>query len=449
LQANKAFVTYCSSDAWVGDGEMYGFQFRGQRIVSAVLASLVQKQGMGSAPDTRLLFGGCSAGGRGAAFSLDYVGDILAKEGAPNVGVYGLLDAALWIDIPPAIPGIISQQCQTAALAAMVNASARLGDACAAAYPGVDSWKCLYGQYRMPFVTTPYIMQASQLDTFQIEININAAGDMLPPSAPWQYAYALRFQAAEKAVVAGLPTPTQTGSAVFSPACFHHCVTDAAGFWNLAIGAQTFRDVFAAWFLQGTAPQHVVDACTGWRCGTCSTKRSHKGGKLKPGHGANSPAQLKAAAIAAGNLSYDAPPAPGHPDPWGWSPASQAAADPLPAACAAAGLTDTAAPIAAPTGAPTAADARLAAIEAANAAPAVAMPPSLATAAGAPAAPSTSRRTAGAKGSRMSPGASLARILLVGGLMATLPVAAVLMYRGGFSNKGRHFPVDDERRTLL
>ena len=148
-QANKAFVTYCSSDAWVGDGANYGFQFRGQRIVSAVLASFVQKQGMGAAPGHRLIFGGCSAGGRGAAFNIDYVAGIIAAAGAANpVDVVGLLDAALWIDIPPAVPGIISQQCQTAALADMVNASSRYGDACAAAYPGAEAWKCLYGQVR-------------------------------------------------------------------------------------------------------------------------------------------------------------------------------------------------------------------------------------------------------------------------------------------------------------
>ena len=143
--ANKAFVTYCSSDAWVGDGISYGFAFRGQRIVAAVLASLVQKQGMGSVPDTRLIFGGCSAGGRGAAFNVDYVSDILTRAGAPDVAVYGLLDAALWIDIPPAVPGIVSQQCQTAALAVMANATARLDTDCVAAYPGSESWKCLYG----------------------------------------------------------------------------------------------------------------------------------------------------------------------------------------------------------------------------------------------------------------------------------------------------------------
>lgn len=55
----------CSRRA--GDGANYGFQFRGARIVSAVLQSLVQVHGMGSnGPGEKLIFGGCSAvrGGR-------------------------------------------------------------------------------------------------------------------------------------------------------------------------------------------------------------------------------------------------------------------------------------------------------------------------------------------------------------------------------------------------
>jgi len=209
----------------------------------------------------------------------------------------------------------------------------------------------------MPFVTTPYIMQASQLDTFQIEININAGGAMLPPTTADQFGFAQRFQTAAKAVLAGLPTAQQPGSAVFSPACFHHCVTDAAGFWNIQIGGRSFRDAFAAWFFNSSAPLHIVDACSGWRCGQCSSKRSLKGGKLKAGHGDDSPA---AAAVAAAEAASDAPagppPVPGHPDPWGWTPA-QAAADapPPPAICVEAGLVYTPPPAPAPEAAEAAA----------------------------------------------------------------------------------------------
>ena len=122
--------------------------------------------------------------------------------------------------------------------------------------------QCLYGQYRAPFLVQPYLLQASQEDTFQIEININAGGAMLPPSTAADFAFAAQFQAEMKSVIAGLPTAVQKDSGIFSPACFHHCVTDAEGFWGLLIDGKSFKDVFTAWFEQGQAPQHVVDACS-------------------------------------------------------------------------------------------------------------------------------------------------------------------------------------------
>jgi hypothetical protein len=434
----------------VGDGEMYGFQFRGQRIVAAVLASLVQKQGMGNVTGTRLIFGGCSAGGRGAIFNLDYVPDILAAAGAAPgaVDVVGLFDAGLWVDIPPAVPGIISQQCQTAALAEMANATARMSAGCLAAYPGAESWKCLYGVYRMPFIETPYIMQESQLDTFQVEININAAGNLLPPSTPSQFAFAARFQQEAKTAIATLPTATQTKSALFSPACFHHCVTDAAGFWNLHIGTQSFRDVFTDWFINGAAPLHVADTCTGWKCGTCSTKHSTKGGKLKPGHGQDNPAVLLAKEIASGNLTALAPPAPGHPDPWGWTPASAAAADPLPAACVIAGLTPTAAPAAAPSAAPVkpppAYTGGLAEAAAEGFASVYGAPPSSATSA-------TGAATATRRGaaSKVSGGAALMHVLLAAGLLATVPLGMSFVWRRFVGGPRAYTGSDAERRALL
>lgn len=54
--------------------------FKGQRIVEAALSVLSSDTGpfspgyaLGSLPGTRVLFGGCSAGARGAMFTLDYV----------------------------------------------------------------------------------------------------------------------------------------------------------------------------------------------------------------------------------------------------------------------------------------------------------------------------------------------------------------------------------------
>lgn len=57
--------------------------------MDAVLQSLVQEHGMGShGPGEKLIFGGCSAGGRGGMFSLDYVPGILAGFGATEARAF-------------------------------------------------------------------------------------------------------------------------------------------------------------------------------------------------------------------------------------------------------------------------------------------------------------------------------------------------------------------------
>jgi hypothetical protein len=155
-KAAKAYLSYCSSDAWVGDAQPSpdngGFAFKGQAIIEAVVTDLVSRFNLTAA--NRVLFGGCSAGARGALFNLDYVGAMLP----PGTGLKGLLDSALWLDLVPPDAAEVSLQAQTQGVFAMVNPAARIPAACAAAYPGSEGWKCLYGQYRLPFVTTPYFI---------------------------------------------------------------------------------------------------------------------------------------------------------------------------------------------------------------------------------------------------------------------------------------------------
>ena len=113
----------------------------------------------------KVLFAGCSAGARGAMFSLDYVQAML-PPGAPPVR--GFLDSPMWVDVQPFSPSIMPLENETMAIYNLVNATARIPPACAAAYPGEEGWKCLYGQFRIPFVTTPYLMSASQFDKYQL-----------------------------------------------------------------------------------------------------------------------------------------------------------------------------------------------------------------------------------------------------------------------------------------
>ncbi len=284
-------MPYCSSDAWVGATVAAGLQFNGQAIVAAVLQTLVAEQGMGLQPGHRLLFGGCSAGARGAMFNLDYVPAILAAAGAKDIQVQGLLDSPLWIDVAPLASAPLSLQCQAQAAVGFLNASARLGDGCAAAYgaESQESWRCLFGEYRLPFLTTPYGLNAAQYDTFQLEY---ALGGTEPPKYPDQITYADSFGEAMLAVVSALPAAGQAGSAVFSSACFHHCVTLTESFWGIQSEGVSFSQATRWWYFGGCPiedcpdgePSQVIEHCDeGFEAckGKCTLKRSTKGGKHK------------------------------------------------------------------------------------------------------------------------------------------------------------------------
>ena len=98
-----AYAPYCSSDGWAGSiaaAPPTHFAFRGHDIVTAIFSDLAARQGLGAAPGTRVLYGGCSAGARGALFNLDRVALQLLPALVPAGNlkrVGGLLDSAFWV----------------------------------------------------------------------------------------------------------------------------------------------------------------------------------------------------------------------------------------------------------------------------------------------------------------------------------------------------------------
>jgi hypothetical protein len=280
----------------------------GARIFAAAIKALVLTEGLGAAaanaanagsPPPRLIIAGCSAGSRGAMMNLDYVPGMLEDLGvAPGtIHVVGFFDSPLWVDVQPIDPTIVSLQAQTQAIVQVINATARMGDACSALYTDPsDSWKCYFGEYRMPTLVTPFLMSASQDDRFQLSWNIGGNSTAGYTPAIWhpsQRAYADAFVVSMSSVIAGLPTAEQanSGSMVFSTACFHHCVTQSAAFWNVAISLGTLepgsgftsttglpvslRDALKMWLWPQpgqTTPTRLVQQCTGFRCGRCTTK---------------------------------------------------------------------------------------------------------------------------------------------------------------------------------
>lgn len=96
--ANMAYLPYCTSDGHMGDvqDDLWGYKFRGQRTVRAMIKHLMDHQGLGATSGDTVVFGGFSAGARGAMTHLDNVAKELEAKG---VNVIGLLDSPLYMDV--------------------------------------------------------------------------------------------------------------------------------------------------------------------------------------------------------------------------------------------------------------------------------------------------------------------------------------------------------------
>ena len=273
---------YCSSDAYVGNSGFnanpVGWSFRGQRIVTAVIERLIADYALGNTTEpTKMLLAGCSAGARGAMYNLDYVGSILP----PSVQLRGFFDSALWTDIEPYEADVLPLVNQTEQAFTLLNATARVGTACGAIYPGVDAWKCLMGQWRLPSLKTTWLSSDSQFDSMLLPYDIGAG----PPYTGAALTYANMFQRSVRSTLMQLPASTQGGSAVFSSACYAHCTSSTNAFWGIHVdGSYSLRDYLSQWFFGGplgNRPQ-LVEACVGYGCGQCHAKTAAPAPPLPP-----------------------------------------------------------------------------------------------------------------------------------------------------------------------
>lgn len=273
--ANKAYVKYCTSDAHMGNGEGFGFQFRGGVVVQAVLKDLIATHGLGGGTGRDLvIFGGGSAGGRGSMVHLDYVSEMLGSA-ASHVDVVGFLDSPAWIDIEPiseSFPGFpyIVQHVHSYA-----NVE-HLGSACTEAYPN-DLWKCMYGQYRLPTLTTPFFLVASQADAYQLGNNVGHKPRALSTK---EQSYAKNFAVLTKDLVASVKA-SSSANAVYSWQCYNHCVgANHDGFDEFTVNGNTMGEAlqqFLGWLPETTSPAlSWIDTCTDFACGSgCSASLSN------------------------------------------------------------------------------------------------------------------------------------------------------------------------------
>jgi len=269
--ANKVYVRYCTSDGHMADAGASpttgGRHFRGAAVVRAVFNELVVTHGLGC-PHARgrhlVAFGGGSAGARGAMVHIDYVNSMLGAAGA-NVDVIGLLDSPLWLDIPPIAAGQVSLADTTRKVYSYGNV-AHLGEECAALYKGPDAWKCLFAQYRLPTLRTPYFLVASQYDSFQLYWNIQKN-----PTTEPEIAYANLFANRTHEFMLELRSNWKQArpNSVFSWACYSHSVSlSDQGYNGYTSNGFTMRSAFLTARSWTNVPAtQWVETCSGFNCG--------------------------------------------------------------------------------------------------------------------------------------------------------------------------------------
>mmetsp|Transcript_63070 Transcript_63070/g.167670 ORF Transcript_63070/g.167670 Transcript_63070/m.167670 type:complete len:759 (-) Transcript_63070:104-2380(-) len=276
--ANKVYVRYCSSDAFMGDSSAFGMEFRGTRIVAAVLRDLASRRALGlareGAEDT-LLFGGGSAGARGALVHLDYVKSMLKIPDASNLVVKGFFDSPLWLDTEP-FKGSSQQRAgrhHPAELSFPEQARrvfeyakvGHLGRDCERRHRADSAWKCTFGQYRLPSVETPYLLVASQYDEFQLSAYVGHR-----PRGREETAYAKRLAHETVAVLWELISPDRV---LLSWACWSHMLSTQDRFSeDLCRQRVTMLDAVEQFL--GLAPAssdlYWIDTCEGVDCGRCA-----------------------------------------------------------------------------------------------------------------------------------------------------------------------------------
>lgn len=265
--ANFAYIRYCSSDAWMGNGEAFGMQFRGQALVHATIQDLVANQGLGAG--SRLLLGGCSAGARGTMTHLDNVAAVLENFG---VEVRGMLDSSLWVNVQPAssdaLGGSLLEQSQL--VYEFANTTGILSPECQEAYP-LTPWYCMFGQYRMPFLQSPYFLSQSQLDDFQLGYDCDtttttdAAGTVHTQVTSEEESCVDGVQSAIRGALSELPALGQQAVGIFSSTCSLHCVTNGPDWWTITVDGQSMASLMTSWYYGGDEP-YAVDSCTGSAC---------------------------------------------------------------------------------------------------------------------------------------------------------------------------------------
>lgn len=271
--ANKVFVRYCTSDAHMGDATWMKWQFRGKVVVQAVMKDLVERYKLGGGSGRELLiFGGGSAGARGAMVHIDYLPEMIGPAAA-NLEIKGFLDSPCWIDMPTFAPDK-NTPLQDITKAVLENTNVdHLGEGpegCKEKHPD-DLWKCMFGEYRLQTLKTSFFLVASQYD----RIFFRMMGFKSDTDAKREFA--MKYAARTRDLMEQIVNMPQSRNAVFAWACSSHANSESdKGFYEMTCDpdgtsmSSAFQQFLGV--MNPTNPKLMwIDRCTTYNCGSgCS-----------------------------------------------------------------------------------------------------------------------------------------------------------------------------------
>lgn len=256
---NLVYLPYCSSDAWAGDGvgtvNGTNWQFRGRSVVEAVFRTFFEGHNLKAAQE--VLFSGCSAGGQGLLYNLDFAADLLADLTPPGLRIKGFADSG-WMMNFPSVPNPRTE----------IHTQFRLGwdlwkprtSACSLVNP-VNPYDCFFSPTYIGYLTTPVLIQSSAYDAFQIPYDCCSP----PFNSPSSQGLSSQLASATRTAMHRL---IHHPHSVYSPSCFTHCLSEGRQFTSLQVMGTSLATKLTNWFfdrIPDIGP--IIDDC-GFNCST-------------------------------------------------------------------------------------------------------------------------------------------------------------------------------------
>lgn len=267
---NIIFIPYCSSDAHMADvGEHdteIGIPFRGARIVRSAIKHAIKTWGIGD--DDLFVFGGASAGARGAMVHLDTLkpSGLIPK----TVNLLGYLDSPYYINMryfkeftDP--DHRVADQTRIATLNMKIENILKGNGLCHLE----DVWKCGFGEHRIPLLRSRFLLVASMYDSYQVHVATGAQSVPFPSDAYNEFVD--EFANRTKDGLRKLPQLSSGRIGFLSSTCYEHAVSESQKFtdeftMHMSMRQALARSINVSRGIGGEMPK-VIEKCFGLNCG--------------------------------------------------------------------------------------------------------------------------------------------------------------------------------------